>query len=1003
MRIAVENFRGEIPRFAPRLLPDGYAISALNPRLLSGNLEAWLDYVQATTDAIAAPPINTIYLLADQYWLTWAQSVLGAGAAQVDVARSSIAADDNNRIFLTGLDMPRWTNVPLATTGGPPYPQATRPLGVVAPVNAPITAVQAGSSSLVNVTDDFTSQGSWTFSSGATIQSSGGNPGSRLQITASSPATANQYAYDQIDFLSSKLITFDADFRVDARDASSHWNLEFMLGTDSNGQGSRLALTYLSGGWQLATYQAVSWADAGAPSITETAVNPPDATWLHMSISMAQSSTTGWDATATITNGSSVLVSGTFPIQQAGDYWGFGVAPPGSGTVTASVDNFAFVGSATLPAVSVTDNFTQNNGWSFGGTGSSNTENHGGTSTFVAGATIGPNFAFSDGCLFLQTYNCARPVYARRDFAITGSASVEVDFDLQIHNTIAAPVVNGFNLALAINDSTGAGLGINLQQTSSSAGLLVQVGPTSAVGGWISVGSQVSFSAIHGISPDHTYRVKFSIAVGGSGASTVSVSIFDGSTQLDSVSLSGPAINGSFVNLMTWDGDDSRGWDVSIDNLSLVGSAPASATTQTATAYVFTFVNDQGEESAPSPASTTLLRNDGSTIAVTTDTVTPITALPADHNWYVTNKRIYRAASGAATTDYFFVAEIPLAQQTYLDGATDAQLPGDTLLSTDYDLPPSDLRGIVALPNGIYAGFSGNQFCLSEQGIPHAWPVKYRIGMDYPGVALGAVDSMCVIATEGKPYVANGTQPANYSMMRIEIPQGCIGPRSLAYLKGVGVVYASPDGLIAVAGPGMANIVTAAHFSKKEWQALNPASLIGSQYDDRYVAFYDTGTVKGGLQLELGQGGFGKQSLDSHASALFSDPLHDKLYGVLDYVATPSAGTPGGYTLPPTGKVVQFDGAATPMPFSWLSKMYLLEYPSTMRYCQVKADDYTLVVVSFFADGSATPFYTTTVANENAFVLPDGPNGVYATLEFQVSGTSAVRSIQIVDDVGELA
>ena len=32
------------------------------------------------------------------------------------------------------------------------------------------------------------------------------------------------------------------------------------------------------------------------------------------------------------------------------------------------------------------------------------------------------------------------------------------------------------------------------------------------------------------------------------------------------------------------------------------------------------------------------------------------------------------------------------------------------------------LRSLIALPNNIYAGISGNQLCLSAQGAPHAWP-----------------------------------------------------------------------------------------------------------------------------------------------------------------------------------------------------------------------------------------------------------------------------------------
>jgi hypothetical protein len=257
--------------------------------------------------------------------------------------------------------------------------------------------------------------------------------------------------------------------------------------------------------------------------------------------------------------------------------------------------------------------------------------------------------------------------------------------------------------------------------------------------------------------------------------------------------------------------------------------------TNTATSYVYTFVNSLGEESAPSFASATILRPDGIAITVTTPTDIP-TGVSAGYG--VATKRIYRAVTGATGTAFRFVAEIPLAQADYVDAIPDTEL-GEVLESELWALPPADMRGMLALPNGVMAGFNKNQLCLSAQNHPHAWPVEYRLTVDTDIVAIGNIDTTVVICTENFVYLAIGTDPAAYSMTKLEVPQACVSKRSLAYLIGIGVVFASPDGLIAVAGNGSVRNLTSALFTRDQWQALVPESIVGVAHDDVYHFFYD--------------------------------------------------------------------------------------------------------------------------------------------------------------------
>lgn len=92
MRIAIANFRGEIPRANPRLLPDGFAQEAVNTRLHSGALQAYRG--RTLIHAFGTP---TLTAFKDTLgWLGW--------AGDVEVVRGPVAQD---RIYYTGDGAPK--------------------------------------------------------------------------------------------------------------------------------------------------------------------------------------------------------------------------------------------------------------------------------------------------------------------------------------------------------------------------------------------------------------------------------------------------------------------------------------------------------------------------------------------------------------------------------------------------------------------------------------------------------------------------------------------------------------------------------------------------------------------------------------------------------------------------------------------------------------------------------------------------------------------------------
>jgi hypothetical protein len=282
-------------------------------------------------------------------------------------------------------------------------------------------------------------------------------------------------------------------------------------------------------------------------------------------------------------------------------------------------------------------------------------------------------------------------------------------------------------------------------------------------------------------------------------------------------------------------------------------------------------------------------------------------------------KRIYRTNTGSEATEYQFVAEIPVANTTYTDTVADIAL-GETLPSEEWDMPPTDLHSIVVLPGGGLAGISGNELCFSVPYRPHAWPVAYRRTMAYRGVALGVFSNTAVVATEGHPYIANGTDPETISLTMAGVEYPCISKRGCVSLD-FGVMFPSHVGLILV-GVNGTEVVTRDLYSRDEWKAIRPETLFAAVHDGRYVAVRqdDLGNPLGFI-LDRSGGAAILVTLNLNCTALFSD-----LYaGELFYVN-------GSH-------VYQWDAnKAARIASEWFSKRFVLPSPITLTAARVEAD-----------------------------------------------------------------
>jgi hypothetical protein len=245
--------------------------------------------------------------------------------------------------------------------------------------------------------------------------------------------------------------------------------------------------------------------------------------------------------------------------------------------------------------------------------------------------------------------------------------------------------------------------------------------------------------------------------------------------------------------------------------------------------YVYTFVTDFGEESEPCPISAEVNWQSGQTV-----TLSGFSSAPGGRA--ISKQRIYRSQSSSQSgTDLFLIAERAASNSNFSDTYLPNQF-GEILPSRDWNPPPDDLKGLIAMPNGMMVGFTGKQLCFCEPFRPHAWPEKYRLTTSYEIVGLGTYASTVVAGTKGYPYVASGNSPENMIEERIEINLPCINGRGLVDL-GYAVAYPSNDGLVVVSN-GVARIVTDSLFTSPLWQKLSPSTVVSAQFSGRYFMSY---------------------------------------------------------------------------------------------------------------------------------------------------------------------
>lgn len=393
-----------------------------------------------------------------------------------------------------------------------------------------------------------------------------------------------------------------------------------------------------------------------------------------------------------------------------------------------------------------------------------------------------------------------------------------------------------------------------------------------------------------------------------------------------------------------------------------------SGTTETR-AYVYTNVSTFGsvkEESGPSPATTVTVTNTGASVTVSGFSAAPTTG------YNITHRRIYRTIAGASTVTYSFVAEIPVWSGSYVDSLSVAQL-GSELPSLYFEEPPTDLKGLVGMPNGILAGFKGNQVWFSEPYYPHAWPSGYMLTVDDPIVGLGVYQTTLVVLTTRNPYLISGVSPTSMSQQKLPLPQPCVSKKSIASDQ-YGVMYASPNGLVSISS-GSYDVVTTPLYTRDEWQALNPSTMKGLIYNNMYLGFYTSND--GSRAIVLSRGDIPPLvNLDFNAVSTFVDRSSAAIYAISGV----------------DNKVYELDSSTINYTtFDWISKKFVMPNPINFGAMKVQAD------YDFMGSIEAYNAYRAELIAENQVLFTSLGGKVGGVVNNEAVNTLAVNGSKLYD------
>jgi hypothetical protein len=340
--------------------------------------------------------------------------------------------------------------------------------------------------------------------------------------------------------------------------------------------------------------------------------------------------------------------------------------------------------------------------------------------------------------------------------------------------------------------------------------------------------------------------------------------------------------------------------------------------------YTVTFINIYGEESQPGPT-TEVVGHADQDYLITSIPQPPAPSGEAPYNLI----RVYRTVSGVTgNTGFYKVADHAVGTTNFTDTYSHTVVTGNTQLeSTGWAIAP-DIDGLIAMPNGIFVGWKGNDVYFSENYRPHAWPAEYKITVEFPIVGVGVYGNNLVVCTTGNPAVISGVKSNSMSMTKIGQPMPCLSRGGIVSTPR-GVFWPSTDGL-AYTGPAGASIVTKGLIDREMWETnFFPSFQRNIVVEDTLYSTNSAVAATYGFSVSL------VDPTEKGVSYLVW-PVHMKYIGV-----EPWTGRPWGLSGVTSANYIYelFQKNADPLSYTWVSKEFVYPKPVNFNVFQCFYDD----------------------------------------------------------------
>lgn len=361
-------------------------------------------------------------------------------------------------------------------------------------------------------------------------------------------------------------------------------------------------------------------------------------------------------------------------------------------------------------------------------------------------------------------------------------------------------------------------------------------------------------------------------------------------------------------------------------------------------AYVTTFENDWGEESAPSdPVIVEVLPWQD------TKTLQEYTALSGGRP--VVGMNLYRTFGG--TAEFIKANESPRPEKEgtawAIWDALTRPMTTVALVTQEWDPPPAGLRCLTYCGNGFFVGAKGKDLYFSEPYRPHAWPYIKTMPTNVVGIV--PVEGGVLVTTQQQPYFVYGARPDQVGDQELNADQAGVSEQSITRVEG-SAVYVSNDGLVMVSG-GQADIAPSQqYFTRELWRQQYRAvfnKLVLSAHDGSVMGLIDgAGSALHGFMLKLSEGPDA-----SNLTSLYFE-------GDPPIGAATSAVTDIRYLLYPNGFAEY--GLGSSLEAVWRSRDYVFGEPvifgaGKLRAwgqwaLEIRADDQIVMLQSFYMEGS---------------------------------------------------